>query len=271
MHGVFPLWQRDTEELAREMLDAGIVATLTCVDPRRLDRHFVGRRWDATLLRALPPSVDPCGENGEFHTVVTSSPLFRGPIATTVGDVVERDGFAFADVLLADLELREETAGDRPGVRVVNEAAFGTSAEADLVDALRRRERVVVSAVAIRDDTVVGHALLSTARIVGPDRTTACLALGPMAVAPEAQRQGIGTRIVAYALGLARARGHRVVIVLGHPDYYPRFGFEVASTHGVRTKYAAADSDAFMIIGLDPSALDGIAGSAAYAPEFDEV
>jgi len=103
MEGIFPLWQRDTKALARDMIAQGLVAHLTCVDPRQLDRRFAGRRYDAELLAALPDSVDPCGENGEFHTVVSAGPMFSAPIAVTVGEVVERDGFVFADVLVDDV------------------------------------------------------------------------------------------------------------------------------------------------------------------------
>jgi uncharacterized protein (TIGR00290 family) len=99
MRGIFPLWGRDTRELAREMIAVGIRATLTCVDPRKLDRSFAGRSFDAALLDALPEGVDPCGENGEFHTFAWAGPSFRRPIAIGVGEVVERDGFVFADLL----------------------------------------------------------------------------------------------------------------------------------------------------------------------------
>jgi uncharacterized protein (TIGR00290 family) len=99
MTPIFPLWRRPTAALAREMIASGLVAHLVCVDPRRLAREFAGRRFDATLLDQLPPDVDPCGENGEFHTVVTAGPMFASPIPARVGEVVERDGFVFADVL----------------------------------------------------------------------------------------------------------------------------------------------------------------------------
>ncbi len=100
--GVFPLWGRDTHALARDMLAAGLRATLTCVDPRRLAASFAGRAFDLDLLARLPPEVDPCGENGEFHTFVTGGPMFENPIAVLAGEVVERDGFVFADLLRAD-------------------------------------------------------------------------------------------------------------------------------------------------------------------------
>ena len=96
---LFPLWGRDTARLARQMLEGGLGATLTCVDPRRLDRGLAGRAFDARLLAELPAGVDPCGENGEFHTFVFASPSFAAPLDVEVGEVVEREGFVFADVL----------------------------------------------------------------------------------------------------------------------------------------------------------------------------
>ena len=101
MTGVFPLWQRDTHELARDMLAAGVRAILTCVDPRQLATSFAGRSYDAALLAELPAGVDPCGERGEFHTFVTDGPMLRAPIAVQRGEVVVRDGFAFADLIEA--------------------------------------------------------------------------------------------------------------------------------------------------------------------------
>jgi uncharacterized protein (TIGR00290 family) len=98
---LFPLWGRDTTRLASEMVDAGLRATLTCVDPRRLDRSFAGRMFDAGLLEAFPAGVDPCGENGEFHTFVSAGPMLRFPLEVAVGEVVEREGFVFADVVPA--------------------------------------------------------------------------------------------------------------------------------------------------------------------------
>ena len=99
MSCVFPLWMRDTTVLARDMIAAGLRATLTCIDPKKLDRSFAGRAFDPSLLRALPEGVDPCGENGEFHTFASAGPMFTSPIDVSVGEIVERDGFVFADVL----------------------------------------------------------------------------------------------------------------------------------------------------------------------------
>lgn len=97
--GLFPLWHRDTSMLARQFIADGFEAILVCVDPRRLDPSFAGRAFDDGLLDDLPADVDPCGENGEFHTFVRAGPIFAKPIACDTGEVVERDGFVFCDVL----------------------------------------------------------------------------------------------------------------------------------------------------------------------------
>jgi uncharacterized protein (TIGR00290 family) len=97
---LFPLWRRPTAELAREMLTAGVSAVLTAVDPKQLPAELAGRRWDAELLRELPPPADPCGENGEFHTFVTAGPMLAHPIGVSIGETVRRDGFVFTNLLL---------------------------------------------------------------------------------------------------------------------------------------------------------------------------
>lgn len=96
---VFPVWGQDTRGLAFQMLAAGLSAHLTCVDPRKLHRKFAGRRFDAGLLAELAQGVDPCGENGEFHTFAHEGPMFREKIPVEVGEIVERDSFVFADLL----------------------------------------------------------------------------------------------------------------------------------------------------------------------------
>ena len=100
---LFPLWGSDTAQLARAMIAGGLEATLTCIDPRQLPARFAGRAFDHTLLDELPPGVDPCGERGEFHSFCHAGPMFRNPIAITPGEVVERDGFVFADITPANL------------------------------------------------------------------------------------------------------------------------------------------------------------------------
>jgi diphthamide synthase (EF-2-diphthine--ammonia ligase) len=106
MRAHFPLWGRPTATLAREMIDLGMDAVLTCVDPRVLPARFAGRRFDRALLAELPETVDPCGEKGEFHTFACAGPMFRAPIPVETGEVVERGGFVFADVLLKEPETR---------------------------------------------------------------------------------------------------------------------------------------------------------------------
>lgn len=99
--GLFPLWGRNTTELAREFIAAGFQAVIVCLDPRALDPAFAGRAYDQSLLDELPANVDPCGENGEFHTFVHAGPIFARPIGCETGEIVERDGFVFCDLLPA--------------------------------------------------------------------------------------------------------------------------------------------------------------------------
>jgi len=99
---LFPIWKtKSTADLARDMIDAGLQARLTCIDPRKLDRSFAGRSFDSDLLNDLPPGTDPCGENGEFHSFALAGPMFTEAIKLTVGDIVDRDGFVFADLTLS--------------------------------------------------------------------------------------------------------------------------------------------------------------------------
>ncbi len=96
---LFPVWQIPTDELCRAMIEAGFRAKITCVDPSKLAKSFIGREYDMDFVQALPVGVDPCGENGEFHTFIYDAPVFSHPIAVRAGEVVERDGFIFADFL----------------------------------------------------------------------------------------------------------------------------------------------------------------------------
>jgi uncharacterized protein (TIGR00290 family) len=96
---LFPVWQIPTEKLSRDMIAAGVKAKITCVDPSKLAKSFAGHEYDLQLLQALPLGIDPCGENGEFHTFVYDAPVFSGPIGMRTGEIIERDGFVFADLL----------------------------------------------------------------------------------------------------------------------------------------------------------------------------
>jgi uncharacterized protein (TIGR00290 family) len=97
---LFPIWQIPTDQLSHRMIAAGVKAKITCVDPSKLEKSFVGQDYDLRLLQALPAGIDPCGENGEFHTFVYDTPVFSRPIDVRTGEVIEHDGFVFADLLL---------------------------------------------------------------------------------------------------------------------------------------------------------------------------
>jgi putative acetyltransferase len=166
--------------------------------------------------------------------------------------------------------VRPERADDVPAIRAVNEQAFGRAAAADLVDALRGHGKATLSLVAVRGARVVGHILFSPVRIESGCRSIAGLGLGPMAVLPAHQREGIGSRLVGTGLEECRRAGHGWVVVLGHPEYYPRFGFVPASRHGLAWEHPAPD-EAFMVLPLREGALAPGGGLVRYAPGFGGV
>lgn len=164
--------------------------------------------------------------------------------------------------------IRAETGADRAAVYDVNRLAFGQPDEAELVDRLRAAGRAIVSLVAVSDGTVVGHILFSPVTVEDGGAAPHWLGLAPMAVRPARQRSGIGAALVRAGLGAARAAGATAVVVLGHPQYYPRFGFTPASRAGLRCVYDAPD-EAFMAIELVAGGLAGRRGLVRYAPELD--
>jgi len=150
-------------------------------------------------------------------------------------------------------------------IRQVNEAAFGCADEADIVEALRTDGVVLLSVVAELENRIVGHILFSRMSIETPTESVAAVALAPMAVLPGYQRRGIGGRLIRYGLDTLRALGERIVIVVGHPGYYPRFGF---STEQARSLESPFPSDAFMALELSPGALDHTRGRVRYPNSF---
>ena len=170
------------------------------------------------------------------------------------------------------LTIRPEQSTDHEQVFQVNQLAFGQPDEAHLVQALRRSSAFIaeLSLVAVEDERVVGHILFS--RIVVRSRATTheALALAPMAVLPARQRVGIGSSLVRRGLADARHLGHRVVIVVGHPEYYPRFGFVPGEPLGVTPPFEVSPG-AFMVLELQPNALVGVRGEVQYPPEFGEL
>ena len=171
------------------------------------------------------------------------------------------------------LLLRPESSEDQGEIHLINEAAFGRPDEADLVNRLRAEGVVLASLVAEDeraearqgDKRIVAHILFSRMSIeTGAGRVPA-VALAPMAVLPQWQRRGIGGKLIRYGLDLLRERGERIVIVLGHPDFYPRFGF---STDKARFLESPFPPEAFMALVLQPGALDGVRGHVRYAAAF---
>jgi putative acetyltransferase len=138
------------------------------------------------------------------------------------------------------------------------------------VERLRENGAILLSLVAVVEGRAVGHALYSPVHIGDADTTLEGAGLGPMSVVPECQRAGIGGRLVAEGNRRMRERGCPFVVVLGHPDYYPRFGFEPASGHGIRCEWNVPD-EVFMVLPLDPARLTGRGGLARYRREFEAV
>ncbi|MGE0131202.1 MAG: GNAT family N-acetyltransferase [Blastocatellales bacterium] len=166
--------------------------------------------------------------------------------------------------------IRPEKPEDIAAIRIVNEKAFGSSAEADLVDALRRNGKATLSLVAEEDGQIAGHILFSPVTIEAGGGELIGVGLAPLAVLPEFQYRGAGSALVKHGLDCCREAGHRFAIVLGHPRYYPRFGFVPASSFGIKSKYDTP-GEHFMAIELLEGALRNQAGMAKYQPEFDEI
>lgn len=159
--------------------------------------------------------------------------------------------------------IRDERPDDADAIRHLHRLAFGQDAEGQLVDALRARAAVLVSLVAVADGAVVGHILMSPATIADVQGA----ALGPMAVAPPHQRRGVGSQLVQTAIERLRAMHCPFVVVLGHPRFYPRFGFTPAHVGGVTCDWKVP-ADVFMMAVLDPAVAVRLHGRAEYQPEF---
>ena len=168
------------------------------------------------------------------------------------------------------LEIREEQSKDVPGIRRVNEQAFGASEESTIVDKLRRSGVEQLSLVAVLDGRLVGHILFSRATIESQGNTVVGMGLAPMAVLPEFQRQGIGSQLVRRGIDILRQKSCPFVIVVGHAEYYPRFGFEPASIHHIQCQWTGVPDEAFLILILDKDSMAGVTGTARYRDEFDE-
>jgi len=168
------------------------------------------------------------------------------------------------------LTIRREQPGDADAITRINELAFGQPAEAKLVSELRAHGKIILSLVAEenRGRALIGHILFSPVTIDTSGGQVTAAGLAPMAVLPDHQRGGIGSRLVREGLAELQRLGHEAVVVLGHPTYYPRFGFQRASGFGLRCTFDSPD-ESFMAMELRPGALAGRAGLVRYLPEFD--
>jgi putative acetyltransferase len=162
-------------------------------------------------------------------------------------------------------QVRPERPEDAEAIREVHRLAFGREDEGRLVDALRAGGHVRLSLVAEAEGQLVGHILFSDLPILTPAGPVPALALAPLAVVPTRQRQGVGSLLVREGLQNCAEQGHRIVVVLGHPGYYPRFGFSAALARPLKAPFSG---EAFMALELAKGALDGVAGEVRYAPPF---
>ena len=166
------------------------------------------------------------------------------------------------------MRIRPEAAADYDAVRAVNAAAFDSRVEADLVEALRRKGIELISLVADEDAEVIGHILFSPVSLAGHPGLR-LMGLGPMAVAPRRQRQGIGTALIREGLEACRRSGCDAVVVLGHANYYPRFGFVPAARYALRCEYDVPE-DVFLVTELKREALRGASGLIRYDEAFGQ-
>ena len=168
--------------------------------------------------------------------------------------------------------IRQEIPADIPAIFEVNYQAFAHYDEARLVDALRDAKvfNPELSLVAVDGDRIIGHIMFPPITIESPGAITPAIALAPLVVHPDYQCLGVGAALIEEGLNVCRTLGHRIVIVIGHPGYYPRYGFRSARANGILAPFAVAD-DVFMVLALDPGALDGIQGTVKYPAAFDAI
>jgi len=167
------------------------------------------------------------------------------------------------------LIIRPETTKDKDAIRHVNEEAFGQKEEGELIEKLRKRGVLTLSLVAVQDNRIVGHIAFSPVVIESECSSFEAIALAPMAVLPTHQRKGIGSQMVRAGLRECQLLGYEIVVVLGHPDYYPRFGFVPARPKGIDCEFEVP-AEAWMVLELREGALAGRQGTVRFQPEFQE-
>lgn len=170
------------------------------------------------------------------------------------------------------IKIRPEKKEDYSKIYEINKLAFKSDEEPRLVEVIRELENFIpeLSLVAVKNEQIIGHILFSPITIETKKSAVPALALAPMAVLPEFQNQGIGSELVRYGLKECKRLGHKIVVVVGHPNYYPRFGFSSARAKGLESPFPVSD-EVFMVLELVPGVLDRISGMVRYSKAFDEV
>lgn len=167
------------------------------------------------------------------------------------------------------LTIRQEIPEERASIHYVNQEAFGRNQEADLVDKLRKRGVLTVSLVAVQETAVVGYIAFSPVEIASEKSSFGALTLAPVAVLPAHQNKGNGSQLVIAGLEECHRLGHEIIVLAGHPNYYPRFGFVPAYAKGIECEFEVPD-EAWMIVELKQGALEGRQGKVRFQPEFKE-
>jgi putative acetyltransferase len=170
----------------------------------------------------------------------------------------------------SEIEIRFERPEDIDEIRLINDKAFDQPVEGQIVDKLRKSCKGIISLVATSNNKVIGHILFSPATIETQCGIIQGMALGPMAVTPELQKQGIGSMLVKEGLRIIDKTKCPFVIVLGHDKYYPRFGFQRASKYGIKSQWEGIPDEAFMVMILNDSVMKRVSGIVKYREEFDE-
>ena len=167
------------------------------------------------------------------------------------------------------LTIRPEKPEDKAAIRHINEEAFGRKVEAELIEKLQNRGMLTLSLVAIQDNKTVGHISFSPVKVESERSSFKAITLATIAILPAYQRKGIGSRLIRAGHKECRHLGHEIIVVLGHPNYYPRFGFIPAKSKGVTCEFEAPD-EAWMVLELREGALAGRQGTVRFQPEFKE-
>lgn len=166
------------------------------------------------------------------------------------------------------MQVRPEKPEDQAAIWALNKRAFGTAAESNLITALREEARPVISLVAEKDGEILGHIMFSPVALPGQPEVR-IMALAPMAVLPERQRKGIGSALVRAGVRACKELGAGAIVLVGHPEYYPRFGFRPAASFGISCEYEVSE-EAFMLLELRPGYMAGVSGEVKYHAAFNK-